>query len=442
MRVSWKNSDLHILYNFFDDMGKGRCAMLFSVVVQNVISWLTGSLFYTAFLLHNGINLVNIGILTAMPLLSNALAVFSPYILERFSKRRFLLLGARITYYTLNLLCITLVPEVIHGEHARVVAFVVILLAANIVNSLCTSGYTVWHLNFIPGGYRAGYFASSTRIASYFGLGLGVIGALVADSLTGSPHEYTVVVTLRYLAYALGLAEAILLAFPVEFPYPQANRPNVLDIITKPLKHQKFRLTMIIMFLYSVGQNVSAGALNAYLLDQVGVSFTFVQVINFMYPVFMSIFAKSSQRNIQKMGWYKAFALFTFIQFPTTIAYACVNAGNVWVLMPIVRLIQHWMGATANVASQNLPFINAPRENQSNYISFNFIITNLGSFLGVSLGTLFIKHNPALDLNVFGFHFCNVQVLMLMWAAAQIVVPAVTMLLLGRYRLETVEETR
>ena len=32
MRFSWKNSNLHVLYNFYDDMGKGRCAMLFSVV--------------------------------------------------------------------------------------------------------------------------------------------------------------------------------------------------------------------------------------------------------------------------------------------------------------------------------------------------------------------------------------------------------------------------
>ena len=439
MRFSWKNSNLHVLYNFYDDMGKGRCAMLFSVVAQNIIAWLTGTLFYTSFLLHNGIDLVNIGIVTAIPLLSNVLAVFSPFILESFPRRRFLLLGGRITYYTLNLLCITVVPEIFRDPSARVMAFVVLLFAANIVNSLCSCGYTVWHLNFIPGDFRTGYFASSTRIGSYFGLGLGVVGALVADSLTGSPHEYTVVVAMRYIAYALGITEAILLAFPKEFPYPQSSRPRITDILTKPLRHPKFRVTMLIMFLFSIGQNVASGAIYAYLLEQAHVTFTFVQIINFMYPVFMTIFARSSMRNIQRLGWYRAFALYSFLQFPTTIAYACVNAANVWVLLPIVRLTQHWLGATANVASQNIPFLNAPRENQSNYISFNTIVTNLGSFLGVSLGTAFIKYYPSLDLNVFGFHFCNVQVLMLVWAASQIVVPAVTVLLQKKYQLETVK---
>ena len=115
---------------------------------------------------------------------------------------------------------------------------------------------------------------------------------------------------------------------------------------------------------------------------------------------------------------------------------ACVNAANVWVLLPIVRLIQQWMGATANVAAQNIPFINAPRENQSNYISFYTITSNLGAFLGVSIGTAFIKVHPNLGWNVFGFRFCNVQVLLLIWAAFQIVVPTVTMLLLKKYQLE------
>ena len=441
MRLTRRDLGLRALYNFGDDMGKGRCTMLFSVVAQNVIAWMTGSLFYTSFLLHNGINLVNIGIITAIPLLSNVIAVFSPFILESFPRRRYLLMAGRITYYTLNLLCITLVPEIFRDPSARVTAFVVLLFTANIVNAMCGCGYTVWHLNFIPGDLRAGYFASSTRIAYFFGLGLGVVSAFIADSFSGSPHEYTVVVALRYIAYALGITEAILLALPREFPYPQTNKPRFTDIVTKPLKHPKFRMTMVIMFIYCMGQNVSSGALSAYLLDQAHVTFTFVQLINFMYPVFMTIFARSSTNTIRRLGWYRAFALYTFIQFPTTIAYACVNASNVWILLPVVRLTQHWMGATANVAAQNIPFLNAPRENQSNYISFNAITSNLGAFLGVSLGTAFIKYNPGLDWNVLGFHFCNVQVLVLAWAAFQIIVPAVTILLLKKYRLEEVQST-
>ena len=415
--------------------------MLFSVVAQNVISWMTGSLFYTSFLLHNGINLVNIGIVSAIPMLSQVLAVFSPFILESFPRRRFLLLGGRIAYYTLNLLCITIVPEIFQDASARVTAFAVILFAANIINSLCGCGYTVWHLNFIPDSIRAKYFASSIRIAHFFGLGLGVVSALVADSFSGSPHEYTVVVSLRYIAYVLGITEAILLALPKEYPYPQSNKPHIFDILTKPLKHRKFRMTMVIMFIHNVGEYVAASMVSAYLLEQVHVTFTFVQIINFMYPVFMTIFARSSTRNIQRLGWFKALALYSFLHFPTNIAYAFVNASNVWILLPIVRLTQHWLGATANVAYQNIPFINAPRENQSNYISFNTIICNLGAFAGVSLGTAFIKYNPNLDWNVFGFHFCNVQVLLLILAAFQIIVPVITMLLKKKYQLETAPNT-
>ena len=61
MKFNYKNTSLYHLYNLHDEKAQGRSVMLASTVITSIISWLTGSLFYTSFLMYNGIDLVKIG---------------------------------------------------------------------------------------------------------------------------------------------------------------------------------------------------------------------------------------------------------------------------------------------------------------------------------------------------------------------------------------------
>ena len=155
MRRRFKDSSLHRLFNLKEEKAKGRCVMLTSSVLGNVISWLTGSLFYTSFLMANGIDLVKIGVISFVPYIANLFSVFSPSILERFPRRRWVLFGGRLTFHTLNIFAITIMPMLVHDQNARTVCFVALVFAANIINALFSSGYSAWHLNFIPNDIRA-----------------------------------------------------------------------------------------------------------------------------------------------------------------------------------------------------------------------------------------------------------------------------------------------
>ena len=46
------------LFNFHNELAKGRSCMLLSNAIVSVISWLTTGLFYTSFLMANGIDIV------------------------------------------------------------------------------------------------------------------------------------------------------------------------------------------------------------------------------------------------------------------------------------------------------------------------------------------------------------------------------------------------
>ena len=88
MLARLKDSRLHFLFNLKDEKAKGRCVMLTSSLLTSLVSILTGGLFYTSFLIANGIDLVKVGIISFVPFIANLFSVFSPSILERFEKRR------------------------------------------------------------------------------------------------------------------------------------------------------------------------------------------------------------------------------------------------------------------------------------------------------------------------------------------------------------------
>lgn len=298
-----RSTGFYRLYNLKDEMAQGRTVMLTSSIIINVIAWMTGSLFYTSFLMENGIDLVKIGVISFVPYIANCFSIFAPSILERFARRRWVLFAGRLTYYTLNILAVTIMPMVVRDQALKMVLFTIIIFAANIINALFSGGYAAWHLNFIPDSVRADYLASSSIVSSFVGLGMGLVSSLVADAFAASPHAYTIIVALRFAAYGLALVEMWALASPVEYPYPRStDKVRFLDIFTKPLSQHRFLLIQVIMFLWTFFINTDVSAVNYYLLNDVGTSYTFISIINMLYPVIMLLFMRPAKRIIARIG--------------------------------------------------------------------------------------------------------------------------------------------
>ena len=81
-----RHAHFFTMFNFRDELAKGRSCMLLSAILASVINWLTTGLFYTSFLMANGIDIVKIGIISFVPFIANCFSIFSPSILERFPK--------------------------------------------------------------------------------------------------------------------------------------------------------------------------------------------------------------------------------------------------------------------------------------------------------------------------------------------------------------------
>ncbi len=426
-----RRSKLRMLFNWHDPLAKGRVCMLLQSAFANITANLTAGLFYTGFLSSHGIDIVEIGILLFIPYIANIFSIFSPSILERFKRRRVILAVARATYFTLNILAVTVMPYLITGRTARMYAFIGIVFLANIILALFSSGYPIWHLKFIPDEVRAEYFSINSLTNAILGCGASLGASIAADALRGSPHEQSIIVVFRIAGYIFALLDVFVLCLPQEYDYEKSgDTPRFSDVFRKPFAHKSFMLSMLVIALYNFFANVPASSLDYFLINTIEVEYTLITAVNFLYPVTLFLLLPFWKKILYRIGWFRTFALGEILHVGTTMLYSCISTTNyIWVL-PTVRIAQHIFGVGRNLAASNLLYVNMPPEDRTNYMSFYTVTVNAAAFLGMMSGTSFVKAFPNLDIHLFGLHFYNVQALMWVQMFGQLFVPLLVFKLL------------
>ena len=415
LKAAFKNTAYYQLFFTEGNDAYGRKCILLSSIFTGIIGSLTGGIFYSGFLVGHGINIVNAGIITFIPYIATIFSLFSPMILERFQKRKRILLISRSVYYLINIGGLTLLPQLVQSQSGKLWGFGIIVFTASAINSLFSSGFSVWHINYLPDSVRADYFNFSSLISNAL-MGIVVLfSSLIADSLSGSPMQLTIITILRIVGLIIAAFDIYILAKPEEPSYhkTEGKKQRITDTFTLPFKHKKYLLTICVMLGYTFASHLILSVINVYLLDTVGVTYTFVNAITAVYFPFFIFFGGISKRIIRRTSWFSAFAKSVFLLFPTYILYAFVNHSNYLWLMLIVRLTQHLLSVPITISYANFPYINLPAADRTNYMAFHSISVNIAALLAMVCGTGFVKLMGDAKLAFWGMSFNSIQLLMI-----------------------------
>lgn len=91
IRPSHAALELRQIYGWHDDQRKGRTISLISSLLTSVYNVFITGVFHTGFLSMYDIDLVGVGIISFIPPLANCFFMFSPMILERIQRRKWVL---------------------------------------------------------------------------------------------------------------------------------------------------------------------------------------------------------------------------------------------------------------------------------------------------------------------------------------------------------------
>ncbi len=419
MKLGHFFAGLRYVYSVKDERGRGRFCMLLSSVMTGLVGQLSGGLFYTSFLLQYGMDKSKIGILTFVPYLACLFSILSPWVLEHFKKRKWILVAGKFTANLINIVGITVLPTVVTDPTARLLCFVLLIAVASCINQLFASGFSAWNANFLPDNVRVDYFTTSSCINSFITFAVTLAVSYIGDMFTGTEHELMILTMIRYIAFALAVVDCMIWLIPKEYPYASTAKANLTSIFTLPFRNKRFLGTILLAALYTFVSNLPNATLNAYIVDDVGISYTLCNGINATYFLFFIFFSNMWKRFISKHYWFRAFGITLVLQAITYFAYAFVTADTVW-LYVVVRFSQHIMGVVINTIVASLPYINLPDEDRTNYLSFNTIIVNLAAFLSLMLGTGMTTIMGESRITVLGLPFSCTQIMLFACAVGQV----------------------
>lgn len=433
VRSVWRTGTVYSLFGGNGDLPRGRRQIMTGALLGAVVTYLSAGIFYTGFLSEYGIDIVDIGVITFIPLIANCFGIFSPLILNRFRRRKRVLALSRAAFHTLNILAVTVMPMIVTGARARVAMFALLIFIANLINALFTSGYSAWHINLIPDDVRANYFSFNQIAAAVISAVILPVSGIVTDALSGSGARLKIIVAMRFAAYVIALAEVLFLSLPKEFPYERSDeRVRLSEIVLIPVKNRRFMLTMFIVLLWTFNAGLTSSSIYYYLLNDCGVKYTAINLVDASYALFLPALSPLWKRILRRWYWFKTFALTAVVLGPTTFAYACVTSGNAAWIYPSLRMVQHVIGVGINLAYANMAFVNTPARDRTDYISFYSVLVNLSSFLGMSAGTFYISRTRGFVPSLLGIGFSSVQQLLAIQSVGQTLIGLLVLMMLKR----------
>lgn len=383
-----KKSMINTVFNIKDLHGQGRARILTSSVLDNVVLMLTTGVFYTSFLLYYGMDKSRIGFLTFIPYITCLLNIFSPSILERFQKRKAILITAKLTQCFISYIGIALLPTLVHDQNARLAGLAVLIILSTAIGQLFASGWNAWNANYLQDHVRVNYFFITNCVLNMIAHPTALIISFIADRYADTPNEILILTAIRYIAFGLMIADALIWIFQKEFPYEKStNKVKLSAVFTMPLKNKKFMMVMVLLTVYNFAASLPNATINAYLLEDVGVSYTLIAAINACYFLFFFFFTGMWNAVICRFDRYYAFGLALILQGASFIAYAFVSADTIWLYIT-VRLIQHITGVLISGVCSSILYDHLPNADRTNYLSFNFIVTNGAIFLALMADTL------------------------------------------------------
>lgn len=423
-----KTNMITSVFNLRELYGQGRARILTSSVLDNVVAQLTTGVFYTSFLLYYGMDKSSIGFLTFIPYITCLLNIFSPSILERFRKRKAILITVKLTECFITFIGIALLPTLVQDQNARLTGLAILIILSTALGQLFTSGWNAWNANYLQDHVRVNYFFVANCILNMIAHPTALIISFIADKFADTPNEIILLTAMRYIAFGLMLVDALIWIFQKEFPYEKStDKVKLSAVFAMPLKNRKFMMVMVLLFLYNFAGQLPNATLNAYLLEDVGVSYTLIAAINACYFLFFFLFTGMWNAVICKFNRYYAFGLALLLQGASFIAYAFVSSDTIWLYI-VVRLIQHVTGVLLSGVCASILYDHLPNTDRTNYLSFNFIVTNGAIFLALMADTLLAGLWGNGAISILGMPVYSTQI--------TIFVSAVLQLLLGRLALK------
>ncbi|WP_375420970.1 MFS transporter [uncultured Sphingomonas sp.] len=261
-----------------EERDRGLRFLLVDAAFATAIGALNSGVVLLALALHIGASNVQIGLLAAIPLLTQTLQAPAVSLVERVRRRRLISLacvfGAR-----LSLPVYAAVPLIADPDLA-----VAVLVAAAIVhyglNAVGACSWNSWMRDLLPEDQLGAFFARRNLYGTAVGAAATLIAALALDRAGPGDGGDSVYVALYAAGFLCGLVSTAALAqVPEPSMGPARGRSSLARLLLQPLRDRNFRSVLRYIASWQFAVNLATPFFTVYFVRELGYSMGFVLVL-------------------------------------------------------------------------------------------------------------------------------------------------------------------
>jgi MFS family permease len=238
---------------------------------------LTGGTFLTALALKLGASNFQIGLLAALPTLTNIFQLFAIWLAQRYNNRRVITLVCT-ALARCPLIVIGLMPFVFSAG-TTIHTLIFLLFFHYLFGSLAGATWNSWMKDLLPVEKLGNFFAHRTRLTQILNVLLSLAVSLLIDFVkTHYPAYETIALTALFLAGSVAGLSSLFLLMRTPEPLAHVQSANILRQYVLPLRDINFRRLLLFNGGWIFAINLATPFLTVYMLKTIGLSVFMVTI--------------------------------------------------------------------------------------------------------------------------------------------------------------------
>ncbi|UCD37350.1 MAG: MFS transporter [Fidelibacterota bacterium] len=350
---------------------------------------LTGGIFLTALALSLGAEPWHLGLLAAVPHLTQIFQLIGAYLVEATGRRKLIaILGAgmsRLLWVALPLLYL------VHNSQTAVAWFLAIIIASSSLGLMAGNAWTTWMADLIPERLRGRYFGFRHGLIAAVTIAASIMGGIWLDWGSDNLGESTALTYIVVVASLAGCIGVILLGRQPDIPRPAERKaPRLKDLLIRPFKNRSFRRALEFFLAWNVAVGFTAAFFNVHMIRELDISFITIgifQSVNpflgmFLFKRWGRIIDRFQIRSVLLVSGLVVTTLPIIWLFPTS-----EHPGWIWLIAILSGL--SWTGF--NLSAYTYPMRYSPRIGRSYYLAYFYIVSGLGFVVSALAGGIFAQ---------------------------------------------------
>ena len=335
------------------------------------------------------------GIIAALPTLMNTIQIFSSVVYEnRAGSKRITVEFALIQ--RLCLLMMLFVPTLMLGARISVAVIAVLYSCAHFCGAFINTGANNWLISLVK----------KERLGRY--LGLKDLMTLVAS--TGGS-----LILSKILCIGICVVDITCLTLIREPENVKHVEPlNIRKAIQMPLTDQNYRNILIFFLLWSVASNFASPFFSIYMLENLGLSYFYITVMNMVASVARIAAANLWGKAADSYSWRLVTLGSIFMLGVAYIGWGLLTKENCIYWLPVVQAVSGVAWGGINIATFRMQFAFAPLEHRVSYVSFCSTMVGFVGFFSSMLGSTFVT--LAKDIRILNIPVDNIQMVFILSA--------------------------